>query len=73
MKSRQFVVCVDNREYPASLEIRKIYEALPDEVAERAGQIRVIDESGQDYLYAAPMFVSIDLPKRVQDAIDHAA
>jgi hypothetical protein len=47
----QFAVCVNNTEYPASLERHKIYRVLPDEEAARDGDIRVIDESGEDYLY----------------------
>ena len=53
MKILRFVVCIDNSEYPASLELRKIYEVLTDSAAEKRDQIRVIDESGEDYLYRA--------------------
>ena len=51
-RSRQFVICINNDDYPASLETRKIYEALPDPDAEKHGQIRVVDESGEDYGFA---------------------
>lgn len=51
MPEIRFVVCIDNSDYPVSLEPRKIYEALPDTQAEKLGQIRVVDESGEDYLY----------------------
>jgi hypothetical protein len=57
-----FVVCLSNVGYTASLEIRKLYVALPDEEAERVGMLRVIDESGEDYLYPASNFARIDLP-----------
>ena len=50
MKTR-FAVCVNNSEYPASLEIHKIYRVIPDKDAEREGDLRIIDESGEDYLY----------------------
>ena len=73
MKILRFVVCIDNSEYPASLELRKIYEVLPDSAAEKHDQIRVIDESGEDYLYPASSFIRIQLPKSVKDAITKAA
>jgi hypothetical protein len=73
MKNRQFVVCIDNSGYPTSLEIRKIYEQLPDADAESEDQIRVIDESGEDYLYPASSFVRIQLPKDAERAIIRAA
>ena len=59
---KQLVVCVDNNGYPASLERRKIYVALRDTDAEKHGLIRIIDESGQDYLYPKPFFRPIALP-----------
>lgn len=69
MKSRKivsfFVLCVKNRGYPASLELRKIYRALPDADGARHGLARVIDESGEDYLYPADFFIPIELPKAV--------
>jgi hypothetical protein len=61
MKTR-FAVCVDNSEYPASLEVHKIYRVVPDNDAEQSGQVRVIDESGEDYLYSSRYFVVIDVP-----------
>ncbi len=69
----QFVVCINNAEYPASLELYKIYRVLPDEDAARDGDIRVIDESGEDYLYPASYFVSIEVPKEVEHAMLHAS
>ena len=64
-----FAVCVNNSEYPASLELRKIYRVLPDEDAEQDGDIRVVDESGEDYLYPADYFMMIELPREVQRAL----
>src|SRR4030095_15363781 len=58
-----FAVCINNAEYPASLELHKIYQVLPDEEAARDGDIRVIDESGEDYLYPADSFVVIEVPR----------
>lgn len=63
------MVCVANTGYPASLELRKIYEVLPDADASTHGLIRVIDESGEDYLYPSKFFVRIDLTRPVETAI----
>jgi len=68
-----FVVCVDNTEYPASLERRKIYQVLPDEQAEQHSLVRVIDESSEDYLYPSSYFLPVDLPQPVQQALALAA
>lgn len=69
----RFAVCINNIEYPASLERHKIYRVLPDEEAARDGDIRVIDESGEDYLYPAAYFVVIDVPQEVEHAILHTS
>lgn len=66
---QQFVVCVNNEGYPASLERRKIYQTLPDRQAASHGLIRVIDESGEDYLYPADWFMSITLPQTTAKAL----
>jgi len=55
----RFVVCVDNSEYPASLELHKIYRVIPDKEAQADGYLRIIDESGEDYLFPADYFISI--------------
>ena len=60
-KQSQYVVCISNDGYPASLETRKIYRALPDAVAEKKGFVRIIDESGEDYLYPRKSFMDVDL------------
>jgi len=64
-----FVVCIDNSDYPVALEKRKLYELIPDPSAEKHNQIRVIDESGEDYLYPASYFIPINLSKGVENAI----
>jgi hypothetical protein len=64
-KEFRYVVCIGNERWPASLEVRKIYRALPDAQAEQHGMIRVIDESGEDYLYPAQCFVPIKPPSQV--------
>ncbi len=66
---KNFVVCVRNEEYPASLELRKIYEALPDNAAAERGLIRVVDESGEDYLYPEDYFLPIHLPQTLEKAL----
>ena len=68
-----FAVCVDNSEYPASLELHKIYRVLPDKDAAVDGDLRVVDESGEDYLYPADYFVIIELPQEVRESLMHAA
>ena len=73
MKVRRFVICIGNPGYTSSLEPRKIYESLPDTDAQSRELIRVIDESGEDYLYPASLFIAIELPKGVQSAIVRAA
>ena len=60
---RRFLLCLSNEGYPASLEVRKVYQALPDATAESRGFVRVIDESGEDYLYPSECFVAFDLPQ----------
>lgn len=63
---RQFVICVDNEGYPASLERWKVYRALPDGEGDTHGMVRVIDESGEDYLYPKDRFRPIELPKAIR-------
>jgi hypothetical protein len=56
---KQFAVCVDNKDYPAALEVRKVYQVLPDPAATSRSYLRVIDESGEDYLYPKRMFLQV--------------
>jgi len=72
-KETRFAVCVNNADYPASLELHKIYRVLPDDEAELDGDIRVVDESGEDYLYPAEWFVPIELPQAVEKSLLQAA
>jgi hypothetical protein len=65
----RFAVCVENSAYPASLELQKIYRVLPDEDAAREGDLRIVDESGEDYLYPAEWFAAVDLPRRVKTSL----
>jgi hypothetical protein len=66
---KNFVVCVSNKGYPASLELRKLYQVIPDEKASKLGQIRVVDESGQDYLYPEEYFAPVQLPQATEKAL----
>lgn len=64
-----FAICIENEGYPASLEMWKVYRVLPDEKAAKHRLVRVIDESGEDYLYAESSFVPIKLPQVVEQAM----
>ena len=70
---RRFAVCINNRGYPASLELHKIYRVLPDEDASEDGDIRVVDESGEDYLYSADRFVEVELSQPIRRSLLHAS
>lgn len=72
-RRKKFVICVYNKGQEASLLLRKIYEQIPDPDAEHEGQIRVIDEEGEDYLHPAKYFVPIELPKDVEEIVEEAA
>ena len=72
IKKKRFVVCVRNTGYPASLELRKIYQALPDADAAAHDLVRVIDESGEDYLYPEKFFLALNLPQGVETALRRA-
>jgi hypothetical protein len=69
----KFAVCINNVGYPASLELHKIYRVLPDDDAAIDGDLRVVDESGEDYLYPAEYFVFVDLPRSVERSLLRAA
>jgi len=69
MKTKQFAVCVRNDGYEVSLERRKSYQVLPDPEAAKHRQVRVIDESGDDYLYPQNFFAPIELPQPIRKAV----
>lgn len=73
MAKHKFVVCMSNEGYEVSLEPRKLYESVPDRRAEKLGQIRVIDESGEDYLYPGSFFEAVELRSPVEKKLLHAA
>jgi hypothetical protein len=68
-QKRRFAICIDNTDYAASLIVRKIYEVLPDKEAAKDDLVRVIDESGEDYLYHHSYFVLVELPLEVEQAL----
>lgn len=73
VQTQSFVICIENEGYAASLEKRKIYVALPDPEAEQLGLIKVIDESGEDYLYPKDLFRVIELSPALERAVLTAA
>ena len=68
-KEKQFVVCTRNDEYEGALELRKIYETRADADAVPHDFIRVVDESGEDYLYPRSWFLPIELPRKIEEEI----
>lgn len=73
MSEPTFAICISNFGYEASLELRKLYEILPDADAGSMNQMRIIDESGEDYLYPDKFFVIVHLPEAIEKKILHAA
>lgn len=69
----KFVLCLDNTDYPASLELHKIYQVIPDAEVEADNEIRVVDESGEDYIYPAASFVAVELPLAAHESFLKAA
>lgn len=65
----KFAICIKNESYPASLQLWKVYRVLPDEKGARHNMIRVIDESGEDYLFSANYFVPVELPQLAESAL----
>lgn len=69
MKAPQFVVCLSNEGYTASLEVGKLYRIVPDKDAEKLGGLRVIDEDGEDYFYDSEMFCPLQVPPVVAQTL----
>ncbi len=69
----ELAICIRNDGYAASLERRKLYQVIPDSEAAKHHQLRVVDESGEDYLYPADRFVLVQLPESVERAVIEAA
>ena len=70
-KATKYVVCVNNNDYPAALELGKIYRTLPDTIAEKHQMVRVIDESSEDYLYPSTCFLPIELTAEIENALSY--
>jgi len=66
---KRFALCIDNSDYQASLIKRKLYEIIPDEDAAKDDFIRIVDESGEDYLYHCSYFILLELPAEVEQAL----
>ena len=69
----RFAICVQNEGYPASLELWKVYRVLPDKKAAEHHLVRVIDESGEDYLFPKDCFIAVNLPKAAMAALLEAS
>lgn len=72
-KPADFLICIKNDDYPVSLEVRKVYQMIPDTDATAHGFVRVIDESGEDYLYPRNYFMPIELPQAVTKVLMQAS
>jgi len=71
-EKRTFMLCIENKDCE-DLERRKIYQVLPDDEASKEGYVRVIDESGEDYLYPESYFILLQLPREAQEALQLAS
>lgn len=69
---KRYLLCVTNEGFPASLESRKLYQHLPDSASEQRGFVRVIDESGEDYLYPTKLFRHISVPMAARKVLDNS-
>lgn len=68
-ESTHFAVCLNNSGYPASLEVGKLYRVIPDAEASEEGYLRVVDESGEDYAFAADRFYVVQLPANIEQTL----
>lgn len=73
MSKHTFAICIKNVDYEVSLELRKLYEVLPDPKGEALGMMRIVDESGEDYLYPKAFFIPLSLPTVVEEQVLLAA
>jgi hypothetical protein len=67
--AKRFVICINNGGYLDDLKVRTVYQLLPDESAAKSNYIRIIDETGEDYLYPAELFASIELPRELEKVL----
>ncbi len=68
-ETKHFAICIRNQGYEGALELRKLYEIIDDPIAARHDSIRVVDESGEDYLYPNDWFIRLDLPATVEERL----
>ena len=73
LENNRFAICIDHGGYPESLEVMKIYQVLPDDDASRHRQLRIIDESGENYLYFEDLFLVTDFPAAIEKTLVEAA
>jgi hypothetical protein len=73
VRLRGYLLCINNDDYPVALELRKVYQSIPDPGAVTDGVVRVIDGSGEDYLFPQELFVMIDLPPAAQHVFAQAS
>jgi hypothetical protein len=71
--AKHFVICINNGEYAGTLELRKVYEVLDDPSAEARDYARIIDESGEDYLYPKSWFVPVAVPESIEELLHELA
>lgn len=72
LRKKIFAICIDNKDYKASLILRKIYEVIPDEEADRDDFIRIVDESGEDYLFHKSHFALVSFPVDIEQLLAEA-
>ena len=70
---KHFAICIENGEYAGTLQLRKVYEVLEDATAAKRNYVRIIDESGEDYLYPAKWFVGVEVPDTVEQLLHDLA
>jgi hypothetical protein len=68
----KFVMCIDNESQPIDLTLRRVYKVIPDEKADKRGWIRVVDDSGEDYLYPVSAFVPVQIPEEAEQSFELA-
>ena len=73
MADTKYVLCIDNRDYPDDLALHKVYRVLADEMGDKAGMIRIIDETGEDYLFDSSYFVEVQLTNEAEEAMEGMA
>ncbi len=68
--SAKYVMCINNKGYPLDLTVHKVYKVLPDEAGKSHKMIRIVDDSGEDYLHSASRFMPVELPKEAEQTFD---